>query len=194
MIAGCSNPKYCAGANPDNNCAEIDAPKAPPDVVTGCTNDTTCMAPTAVCDTGTSMCVQCTTTEPSACMAATPVCMNEACTACVAHTDCSSNACLPTGACGDDSNVAYADPSGTDNTQCTKATPCTTVAKALLTGRPYVKLHGTNNEAVSINNQSVSLLADPGAKLTYTTNGIVLEVKGTSHVVIATWRSVAGQG
>ncbi|CAN5396859.1 hypothetical protein BH11MYX1_BH11MYX1_15810 [soil metagenome] len=194
-LGGCfKNPNYCAGANPDNNCAEIDAPKAPPDVVTGCTNDTTCTAATAVCDTGTSTCVQCTTAEPSACMATTPVCKNDACAACVSHQDCSSNACLPTGACGDDSNVAYVDPSGMDNAQCTKATPCPMVAKALLTGRPYVKLHGTSDESVSINNQNVTLLADAGAKLTYTSNGIVLEVKGSSHVMIEDLEISGGSG
>jgi hypothetical protein len=37
---------------------------------------------------------------------------------------------------------------------------------------------------MSINNQNVTLLADPGAKLTSTKNGLLLEVKGTSQVAI----------
>jgi len=76
------------------------------------------------------------------------------------------------------------DPGGTDNTSCTKATPCTKVAKALATAKPFLKFHGTTNEQVSINNQNVNVLADVGAQLTSSSNGIVLEIKGTSQVSI----------
>jgi len=47
-----------------------------------------------------------------------------------------------------------------------------------------VKFHGTTDEAVSINDQNVILLADPGAKLTRMNNGLLLEVKGSSQVAI----------
>ena len=185
-IAGCTkNSNYCPGANPDNNCAEIDAPgpaiDAPP---TGCGSDGDCSGATAVCDTGTRACVACTAGEPGACTGAAPVCKQDACAPCSSHNDCSSNACLPDGSCGTDSNVAYVDPGGTDNTSCTKATPCTKVAKALATAKLFLKFHGTTNEQVSINNQNVTVLADVGAQLTSSSNGILVEIKGTSQVSI----------
>jgi hypothetical protein len=95
-----------------------------------------------------------------------------------------SNACLPDGSCADPTQVAYVDPKGSDNPECAKTTPCTKVMAALATNRPYVKFHDTTDEAVSINNQNVTLLADPGAKLTRTSNGLLLEVRGTSQVAV----------
>jgi len=75
------------------------------------------------------------------------------------------------------------DPGGTDNTSCTKATPCTKVAKALATAKPFLKFHGATNEQVSIN-QNVTLLADTGAQLSYSSTGVILTVSGTSIVDI----------
>src|SRR5262249_36591789 len=50
------------------------------------------------------------------------------------------------------------------------AMPCTLVSKALATNRPYVKLTGTTDEAVTVDNgRGVTFLAEPGAKLTRTT-------------------------
>lgn len=173
VVIGCTkNSNYCPGANPDNNCAEIDAPgpaiDAPP---TGCGSDGECSGATAVCDTSTRACVACTTSEPGACTGTAPVCKQDACVACSSHSDCSSNVCLPDGSCGTDANVAYVDPGGTDNTSCTKATPCTKVAKALATAKPFLKFHGTTNEQVSINNQNLTVLADAGAQLSYVAFG-----------------------
>jgi hypothetical protein len=90
---------------------------------------------------------------------------------------------LPSGACGDDTNVAYVDPAGT-GADCTKASPCLKVDDAVKTGRPFVKLHGVTDEQVSLNNATVTFLADPGAKLTSTSNGILLKVDGASQVTI----------
>jgi len=185
VVAGChKDNNYCPGANPDNSCAEIDAK-----VADGCSSNATCTAPKAVCDlAGSKTCVQCVAPDDtSACTATSPVCGNDhTCRGCTAHTDCPvSDVCLPDGSCADTSVVAYVAPTGTDNTSCTKATPCTKVAKALATSRPYVKFTGTTDEQVSINNQNATLLADPGAKLTYTTGtGILLKIDGTSVVSI----------
>jgi hypothetical protein len=74
---------------------------------------------------------------------------------------------LPDGSCSDGSDVAYVDPGGTDNAACTQAMPCTKVASALATMRPYVKLSGTTDEAVAVGSgRHVTFLADPGAVLT----------------------------
>jgi hypothetical protein len=86
---------------------------------------------------------------------------------------------LPDGACADPGQVAYVKPpalGGTDNPSCTLAMPCTKVATAIQTGRAYVKLAGTNDD--------VTLLAERDAKLVRTSNGVHVEVKGTSQVEI----------
>ena len=144
-----------------------------------CTSSADC-AP-MVCDVAGSMtCVQCTAAEDEACGGATPACGSDGtCRGCTAHAECDSGACLPDGSCGDDANVAYVDPAGTDNASCTRAMPCTLVGKALATGRPYVKLTGTTDEAVTVDNdRDVAFLADPMARLTRTNGaGAILTVR-----------------
>jgi len=179
------NPLYCQGHPDDPTCRVLDAGTTP-DTTDGCTSSAQCAPPKGVCELTTKTCVQCIAPDQtSACSGTSPVCQSDnTCHGCASHTECSSDVCLPDGSCSDGSNVAYVDPAGTDNASCTKATPCTKVAKALATSRPYVKFTGTTNEPVSINNQNVGFLADPGAKLTEATAGIVLEVRGNSQVTV----------
>lgn len=156
-----TNPYYCPGRNPDDNCTEP--------VI--CEDNSPCAAPTGVCDTNTMTCVQCTPAMASACTGTSPICgADNSCHGCAAHSDCTaSNVCLPDGSCAQPDNVAYiaAAPSGTDNPICSLTTPCTRVAAALATGRPYVKFHGVIDEAVLVNGgRSVTFLGDPGAELT----------------------------
>src|SRR5688572_33158738 len=91
------NPYYCENA-PDNNCNNgTTMPDAPGP--TGCTSSADCSE-------------------------ASPVCGEDhACRACVVHTECGSNACLPSGTCGTDANVAYASVSGNDANPCSKDLP-----------------------------------------------------------------------
>ena len=186
LMTGCenANPNYCPGVLNDN-CLNLDASiDAPP----RCTSDPQCTVPgLGVCDVASSMvCVQCTTAEPSACMGAAPACVSNTCQECTEHVQCASNACLPDGTCGNDMSVAYVEPMpvGNDNSACSKEAPCATVMMALSTGRPYVKFHGTTDEAVSIKGgRVVTFLADSGAKLTRSNgNGAILTVQdnGTS--------------
>ena len=171
---------YCPGA-PFDNCMNLT-----------CLSNNDCRTPTPVCDLdGTRTCVECTQQEPAACTGATPVCGDEhACRGCTAHAECAgSDVCLPDGACADPGQVAYVKPpalGGTDNPNCTLAMPCTKVASALQTGRPYVKLAGTNDEGgtLTIDNRNVMLLAERDAKLIRTSLGLHVEVKGTSQVEI----------
>jgi hypothetical protein len=175
-----SNQYYCEGA-PHDNCVALDALPRP------CTSSADCVPPTAVCDVeGAMTCVQCTPAEDDACGGRTPTCKENTCQACSAHSDCSSSACLPDGSCADVGQTAYVEPApvGTDNDTCTFAAPCTVIAKAVATGRPYLKLKGTTNEQVTLNNRNVTILAEPGAKLTDTSNGILLRIDGTSQVAI----------
>lgn len=170
---------YCPGALNDN-CLNVDAPIDSPKV---CTTDQEC-AP-LVCDVAASrVCVQCTSTKTAACTGMAPVCgSNDKCRACTKHAECTSNACLPDGSCGTDTTVAYVDPMGT-GVSCTQLAPCKKIADAIQTARPFVKLHGTTNEQVTLNNVNVTFLADPGAMLTDAANGILLKVDGTSRVTI----------
>jgi hypothetical protein len=176
------NPKYCEGAL-DDNCDNLT------DGAQRCTSNEQCQAPTAVCDvTGSMTCVQCTPEQASACSGPTPTCGDDQmCRPCRAHAECpGSDTCLPDGSCADPGQVAYVEPApnGSDNDQCTRTTPCTVIAKAVATGRSYVKLTGTTDEQVTLNNRNVTLLAEPGAKLTSTSNGILLRIDGTSQVAI----------
>ena len=184
------NPYYCKGA-PLDNCTLIDAalpdvPAAPdaavPDAFAGCTADQQCTLPMAsVCDvSGSRTCVQCTQDDFASCTGSTPVCMSNTCQKCTEHAQCASGACLPDGACGDDTNVAYIDATGSDNPACSKAAPCLTVMSALSLGRPYMKFHGTTDEPISIKGgRVVTFLADPGAVLTRRSsgNGAILTVQ-----------------
>ena len=180
---GCKtrDPYYCEGA-PRDNCLLLDA-----DVP--CTRSSECSGDKPICDVGgTGVCVQCTPAEADACSGTTPVCRGAACDACAAHAECpASDVCLPDGACADPAldQVAYVAPAGTDNATCTKATPCTLVSKALATNRPYVKLTGTTDEAVTIDNgRIVTFLAEPGAKLTRTSGaGAIVTVRDNGTMV-----------
>lgn len=134
-----------------------------------------------VCDvTGTKQCVQCTATDHAACTGNAPVCSTDnACRACAAHDECDSDACsFANGSCAAETDVAYVTSTGTDNSTCDNLAPCATVAAALMTQRPYVKIHGTlNGEVIIDKGRTVTFLADPGATLTRT-GGNIVTVKG----------------
>jgi hypothetical protein len=150
-----------------------------------CAMDTQCPSATPICDIGPErVCVQCTPTKRDECKGTTPACGSEhTCQACVTHADCLGASCLPDGSCGDDRVVAYVAPDKV-GTSCTFSTPCAKISDALKTGRTYVRISGTIDEAVTLDSRDVTFLADPGAVLTRTNNGILLEVKGTSKVAI----------
>lgn len=172
---------YCDEPETTHNCEDLI------DADTSCASNAACASPTPVCDvTGSKTCVQCVAPDQiAACTGATPACGSDhTCRACEAHSECASAACLDDGSCASESEVAYVDPMGTDNNMCTKATPCTKVAKALATNRLYVKFRGTTDEAVTITDKNVTFLADPGAKLTRTNNGNILVIDGSSKVSI----------
>lgn len=185
-IGGCNNqnPYYCPLHPGDPSCPNDGS--LPPDMAIPCTSNATCTGATAmVCDLDQHTCVQCTDKDHAACVDSTPVCgTDDKCHACTTHADCTSEACLPDGSCGTDANVAYVDPGGTDNGSCTLTEKCTKISAALATHRAYVKLHGTTNELVSITDQNVTFLADPGARLSSTSNGVLLKIDGSSRVVV----------
>jgi hypothetical protein len=176
--AGCfhQNLNYCEDA-PHHNCADLRDAGSP-----RCASDPECGQP-LVCDVaGTMTCVQCIASEHEACVGTTPVCTDNQCRRCTEHAQCTaSGACLFDGSCAEPTQIAYVDPAGSDNLECSKLAPCTKVAKALATNRRYVKFHGTIDEAVSISGgRLVTFLADPGAKLTRSSgSGAIVSVQGS---------------
>lgn len=165
------NPGYCGSAS----CS--------PDAG-GCSSNAECTATGAgVCDVmATKQCVQCTATDHAACTGTAPFCgADNTCRACAAHQECDSNACsFATGACAAETDVAYVSSTGADNSTCDKTAPCATIAAALVTGRHYIKIHGTIDGMVVVDKgRTVTLLADPGAMLTRGAGGDVLTVKDT---------------
>ena len=179
MAVGCGPIDSLLGREPNPNCRKPEC--VPPDTNNTCASNTDCPSP-AVCDVmGSKQCVQCTQDQTAACSSKAPACgTDHMCRACEAHTECPlSNTCLPDGSCAAEPDVAYVDPAGTDNTTCSKATPCSKVKNALMTARPYVKFHGMLDETVTVNNKgAVTFLADPGATLTHSSGaGAVLAVQ-----------------
>ena len=188
LLGGCDrvlgkeqNPDYCP-AHPDDIRCGTTPQDAPIDVRSGCTSNAECVAPDGVCVISSGACVECTSSEAGACLGATPVCgSDDACRGCTSHAECLSKACLPDGSCADGSNVAYVDPGGSDNANCTIQMPCTKVAKALATNRPYVKFHGTTDEGVTVNGgRTVTFLADAGAVLTRSSGTAIVTVSDNS--------------
>jgi hypothetical protein len=86
-----------------------------------------------------------------------------------------------------ETDVAYVEPLVGTGTTCSLAMPCKKVAEALGTGRHYVKLTGTVDEAIDVNGgRVVTFLADPTTTLTRTNgNGAVITVRddGTSLAI-----------
>jgi Right handed beta helix region len=200
LAGGCNpfdkrlRPEFCAAHPADEECRRT-YPDAGDPV---CMSNASCMAPTPVCDlAGSRKCVQCVApSDVSACTGTTPACgADNACHACSKHADCpASSACLPDGSCAMATQVAYVDPLAGSGSTCTLAAPCKKVSDALGTARPYVKLSGTIDEAVTINNQNVTVISAPGAKLTRTNPGVILKVDGTSTVLLVDLTVADGLG
>lgn len=179
-LASCKehNNEYCDGEQ-----GMADPTNCPPDSPMGCTMDNECNG--RICDTSAHECVECLATRDEGCTGTTPVCGDDRmCTACTSHAECTDSlACLPDGSCAADISVAYVDASGTSNSSCTRATPCNSVASALGTDRPYIKITGTIDEAVTISGtRVVTFLGGVGAKLTRTNNGQLVRVEDTANV------------
>lgn len=169
---------YCEDA-PLHNCQNA------VDAATKCASNAECMAPAGVCDlAGTQTCVECTATDDAACTGLEPVCGSDhACRKCEAHGECDSKVCLSDGSCAAPASVAYVDgaaPAG--NTACTATMKCNTVTKALAANKPIVKVEGTVDDRVAIQNKNVQLIGGAGAKLMSSSNGTIVTIGGSSVV------------
>jgi hypothetical protein len=166
VLVGCKerNDQFCLNQDNQNEpSCMVDGPPVVP-----CSSNAECTAPTAVCDTVDTMsCVQCTAAEAEACMMETPICgADHSCRRCLEHTDCvASNACLPSGACAMEADVAYVQAGATGT--CDKASPCGSMTVAIATGRDIVKVNaGTVNDLTTTTiTREVTILADPAASI-----------------------------
>lgn len=176
------DPYYCEGM-PNDYCQDH-----------SCTSSEQCDGDTSVCDlessgpgATTGLCVQCTASDAHACTGAAPICGDDhRCRGCAAHTDCASAACLPDGACGDDESVAYVVEGASEAAPCTRAAPCGKLVRALASRRPFVKMSGALAESIVVEaGRQVTLLAEPGARLTGSGPGAIVTVRdaGTSLTI-----------
>lgn len=189
LTAGCMKDSklYCEkhGADDPATCGYFDASI---DARPTCNADPDCT--TGRCETTSHYCVECLTNAD--CMnSSRPLCDPDtwSCQGCVAHTDCASGACLPNGVCGDSSEVAFVDPTGSATTGCSATMPCMKISDALATSRPFVKLTGSISEAVTIA-QNVTLLAAPDTTLTRANSGVLIDIKSNTDVAIYDLRLV----
>ena len=183
-MSGCQEQasNYCEDA-PFHNCQDlIDAPI---DAPTSCSSNASCTAPLGVCDvTGSKTCVECTATDSAACVGVEPVCgVDQACRACTAHSECTSDVCLPDGSCAAEGDVAYVNGSAGTGSACTKAAPCKTVTAAVATPKTVIKVTGPVNDRVTIG-RAVKIFAAPNAELSSTGNGTLLTTTGTAIVEV----------
>lgn len=173
-----ANPTYCP---PGGASCELDGDAG----IQGCASNAECTSSNApVCDVdGDGTCVLCLGAgEQARCTVAAPVCEDRVCRACKVHSECVSHACLPNGTCAREGTIAYLDPAGTGST-CTREMPCAIAQRALDTGRSILKIHGTLTDGMTVN-RSVTILADPDAKLTRNAGGPVLTLDNTITVEI----------
>ena len=83
-------------------------------------------AETPICHNGS--CVECTQDDAVQCGNNEPICsLENSCRACSSHEECET-ICTTMGACAEASQVAYVDSQGTDNSECTKLSPCLRVS------------------------------------------------------------------
>lgn len=189
-LGGCEKQSklYCDKHPTDlENCGYLDAGI---DARPSCIADPDCANVTGApyCQPDIQYCVECYLPEHCAMNAVEKFCDPDTfrCSSCVTHDNCMSNACLPDGTCGDDSTVAYVDPAAPATlTTCTLADPCSTIAAALLTKRPFIKLQGNMVEAVpALTGTSVTIIAEPGTTLTRADSGVVLSIETGSEIAI----------
>jgi hypothetical protein len=166
-LVGCRefNPQSCENsANAETPPCGM-PPDGPPPIDSSCKDDSGCSAtpdqPVCSLAGDKGVCVQCTPDKRAKCTTTMPICTNNKCAPCTRHSDCvESNVCKPDGSCALEAEVAYVDGGGTDQMMCSKMTPCTKIERAVMTGRPIVKVSGTVTERTTLDNKNALILAE----------------------------------
>jgi hypothetical protein len=142
--------------------------------------DIMCAAPTPVCETGTTTCVQCV--EDKDCLSAYCTAQHT-CIECRMDDDCPSKLCLADNKCAGIDEVTYVGgDNSTDNPMCSLGSPCQNLdqaVKATALGR-YIKLAGAivNAGATTFDNKNVTIYGRLGAQISRSSPGEVLIIKG----------------
>ncbi len=191
VVLGCrkTNDLYCEGHPDDPYCF---------DAAVGCNSSSECKAPSSVCKMPERSCVQCTTTEASACTGNTPVCSEtNACRGCQKDDECQSQACdVQGGSCLAEASLLYVAPAGS-GAVCTRAQPCGSLMTALglvdATRTTIKMLPGSYTERVTIADKTVTVHA-VGAELTEAVQGEIVHVEGSANVTLIGLRIHDGLG
>jgi hypothetical protein len=114
-------------------------------------------------------CVSCRGTND--CGGTAPVCDANACRACKHRDECDTGVCGTDGSCIDAAQIAFVQTSGSPNTDCTQAAPCTIGRAVALTGRKYVVIaSGTYTNASTVDVSGVRWFVGTGATRPRITN------------------------
>lgn len=187
---------------PDPDCPD-DRPFCSANSCVGCNDDSHCVGrPGHLACFGEPVgaCVQCDEIDHQAadvggvgddCQAAgLHVCdsISHACRACEGNDECTSGVC-DAGSCITEGEIIYVSLSGTDNPDCSAATPCALLSQSIdeinATRRFIVIAAGTYTDTTDadFNNKNVTIIAT-GATLKRTGSGPVLNIRGSSIIQV----------
>ncbi len=160
-----------------------------------CTVKADCTDPTkANCRVDTGVCVACINMGSTAECGYAGVCdVKSTCLGCQVDADCHEDdvtddtVCLRSGGCAKQVDVAYVSATGTDNAECTFAAPCTTLEKAVATGRSTIRVRGAVTLAAALVLAPAAKLSIYGSKATRnvisrTGDGELLQISGAGTV------------
>lgn len=202
----------CSTTGPDPECPDR-APVCASGRCTGCGEDSDCVGRPGMlaCFGDTGMCVACNEVDSQAadvggvgddCQAAgMHVCdsATHTCRACEANSECTSGVC-DGGSCITEGEIIYVATTGSDNPDCSSATPCSLLSLSIdevnATRRFIVIAPGTYTDTTDadFNNKNATIIAT-GATLKRNGTGPVLNVRGTSIIrVLGGVVDAAGNG
>jgi len=186
--------KYC-GLHP----MDYDHCGIPDGALLQCTGNSDCPSMDLPrCNTSLGLCVACLADDD--CKSPKPRCdlNTNTCVACTSGADCTSGTCLFGGTCQTPDNTAYVDSTSPgDNSDCSLAMPCLTVAAGIAVGKPFVHLHGAFAEDPGIviaDNVDVTLIGDPNTTYKRNKNGSVITIGMGGHVGIQNLDISCGTG
>lgn len=149
------------------------------------------------CKVPIATCVQCLTPQSLKECGYRGVCdVKETCAPCQGDAECLDDdttdpenrhdtVCLGSGGCAKETDVAYVSAAGTANAVCNYVTPCNSLASAVATNRPVIRLRGdfTLTTALELNRDVALYGVKEGARTTITLSGAgTLSVSGAGTV------------
>lgn len=161
--------------------------------------DIKCKAPTPVCDTSSTSCVECV--ESGDCADSRPVCSPQhQCLQCLTHDDCmDSKLCLVDNTCAVPGEVTYVGGpnASTTSTTCSIDAPCKDLVQAMGALRRYTKVTGfvVHDGETALMDKRTTIYGDQGVLASNAAGGSrVLYFKGTSDVTLIDLEVVGNVG